>query len=101
MEKAEFRTVIHLQIGETHEYYGSPSSLYDKHTADELGIAQASLNNYFYKLPDSAEPIYTNNKCIIRKGILYVKPTTRGRKKNRIVRKKLYPTALFLESSGF
>ena len=50
MEKAEFRTVIHLQIGETHEYYGSPSSLYDKHTADELGIAQASLNNYFYKL---------------------------------------------------
>ena len=81
MEKSEFRTVIHLQIGEAHEYYGSPSSLYDKHTADELGIAQASLNNYFYKLPDDGEPIYTNNKCTIRKGILYVKPTTRGRKK--------------------
>lgn len=90
MEKAEFRTVIHLQIGETHEYYGSPSSLYDKHTADELGIAQASLNNYFYKLPDSAEPIYTNNKCIIRKGILYVKPTTRGRKKQNS-QKKVIP----------
>ena len=57
MEKSEFRTVIHLQIGEAHEYYGSQSSLYDKHTAYELGIAQASLN------------------------ILYVKPTTRGRKK--------------------
>ena len=27
------------------------------------------------------KPIYKNKKCTIRKGALYVKPTTRGRKK--------------------
>ncbi|MDL2306132.1 hypothetical protein LJC72_12490 [Bacteroides sp. OttesenSCG-928-D19] len=75
------RTVIHLQIGDKHEYFGSPSSLYDKHSSEELGISQASLNNYFYKLQEGVELIYTNSKCIIRKGTLYVKPTTRGRKK--------------------
>ena len=35
------RTVIHLQLGDVHEYFGSPSSMYDKHTSDELGISQA------------------------------------------------------------
>lgn len=78
------RTVIHLQLGDAHEYFGSPSSMYDKHTSDELGISQASLNNYFYKLPVDAEPTYRNSKCIIRKGLLYTKPSTRGRKKEAI-----------------
>jgi len=81
MEKNNERTVIHLELNGGHEYFGSPASLYDKHSPEELGITQASLNNYFYKLPDNAELIYTNNKCIIRKGQLYTKPTTRGRKK--------------------
>lgn len=75
------RTILHLQIGEQHEYFGSPASLYDKHTADEIGIAQASLNNYFSRLPDGKELIYRNKICTIRKGYLYVKPSTRGRKK--------------------
>jgi len=46
----EYRTIIHLEINEVHEYYGSPSSLYDKHTAEELGISKASLNNYYQKM---------------------------------------------------
>ncbi|MBQ4532756.1 MAG: hypothetical protein IJA24_05925 [Alistipes sp.] len=75
------RTILHLQIGESHEYFGSPASLYDKHSAEELGIAQASLNNYFSRLPDGEELIYRNKICVIRKGSLYVKPSTRGRKK--------------------
>lgn len=78
------RTVIHLELNGKHEYFGSPASMYDKHTSDELGIGQASLNNYFYKLPVDAELIYINSKCIIRKGQLYTKPTTRGRKKENI-----------------
>lgn len=77
----DYRSIIHLQIGDKHEYFGSPSSLYDKHTSDELGISKASLNNYFSKLSDEDAHIYQNNRCIIRKGMLYVKPSTRGRKK--------------------
>lgn len=75
------RTILHLQIGELHEYFGSPASLYDKHTSEEIGISQAALNNYFSKLPEGEEPIYRNKICVIRKGSLYVKPSTRGRKK--------------------
>ena len=75
------RTIIHLQIGESHEYFGSPSSLYDKYTSEELGITQAALNNYFSRLKNSTELIYKNKVCTIRKGLLYVKPSTRGRKK--------------------
>ena len=53
-------------------------SIFGKHTKEEIGISQAALNNYFSKLGDSDEPIYKNKKCSIRKGTLYVKPTTRG-----------------------
>lgn len=77
----ESRTIIHLEIDGKHEYFGSPSSLYDKYSNDELGISKAALNNYFYKLSDNAAQIYTNKYCTIRKGMLYVKPSTRGRKK--------------------
>ena len=82
MSPKEYRSILHLEINGCHEYYGSPSSLYDKHTPDELGITQASLNNYFSKLPKTAELVYTNKFCVIRKGALYVKPSTRGRKKS-------------------
>lgn len=30
-----------------YEFYGSPAALYSRHTADELGITQGGLNNYF------------------------------------------------------
>ena len=75
------RTVIHLEINGVHEYYGSPSSLYDKHTVEEIGITKSTLNNFFSKLPEGSPQIYENERCIIRKGKLYVKPSTRGRKK--------------------
>ena len=74
------RTILHLQIEDRHEYFGSPSSLFDKYTREEIGISQAALNNYFSKLREGDEPIYKNKKCTIRKGTLYVKPTTKGRK---------------------
>ncbi|MBO5865944.1 MAG: hypothetical protein J6Q73_07850 [Bacteroidaceae bacterium] len=75
------RTIVHLEIDGRHEYFGSPSSLFDKYTREEIGIGQAALNNYFSKLGENDESIYKNKKCTIRKGALYVKPTTRGRKK--------------------
>lgn len=80
-----YRTVIHLQWSvdgeEHHEYYGSISSLYDRHTSEELGITSASLNNYFHIHPDTTFKI-TKKGFIIRRGELYVKENNRGRKKS-------------------
>lgn len=77
----EYRTIIHLELNGRHEYFGSPASMYNKHTTEELGISKASLNNYFSKLSDNDPQLYQNGRCTIRKGKLYVKPSTRGRKK--------------------
>lgn len=78
----EQRTIIHLEMNGLHEYFGSPSSLYDKHTSDEIGISQAALNNYFSKNnKNESGCVYINKKCTIRKSKIYVKPSTRGRKK--------------------
>lgn len=78
------RNVIMLHILDTdiYEFYGSPASLYDCHEAKELLIAQTSLNNHFSKQAAAGKPlVYRNTYCEIRKGSIYVKPTTRGRKK--------------------
>ncbi len=78
------RNIIQLHILATDEYefYGSPASLYDKHTSDELLIAQNSLNNHFSKQQQAGDPlVYRNKYCEIRKACIYVKPSTRGRKK--------------------
>ncbi len=78
------RNIIQLHILSTDEYefFGSPASLFDKHTAVELQISQNSLNNHFSKQQLAGNPlIYRNSCCEIRKAELYVKPTTRGRKK--------------------
>ena len=75
------RTIIHLEINGKHEYFGSPSSLFDKHSSDEIGISQSGLNNYFSKMSkEGKEHVYINKKCTIRKGKIYVKSSTRGRK---------------------
>ena len=55
-----------------------------KHEAKELLIAQTSLNNHFSKMAAQGKDlVYKNAYCEIRKGCIYVKPTTRGRKKER------------------
>lgn len=74
-EKKE-RTVIHLQIGDVHEYYGSIANIYEFHTSEELGITYASLRNAGL----AADKPYQNAKCIIRKGVLKQKAGNRGRK---------------------
>lgn len=76
-EKKE-RTVIHLQMGDVHEYYGSIANIYEFHSAEELGITYGSLRNYGL----SADKPYANNRCIIRKGVLHQKAGGRGRKMN-------------------
>ena len=51
------RTIVHLEIDGRHEYFGSPSSLFDKYTREEIGIGQAALNNYFSKLDENEEAV--------------------------------------------
>lgn len=76
------RSVIQLHIltTDTYEFFGSPAALYDKHTAEELLIAQKSLNNFFSRCGDEPK-VYRNSVCEIRKGELYTKSSNRGRKK--------------------
>ena len=64
------RTIIHLDINNQHEYFGSPSSLYDKHSSDEIDITKAGLNNYFSEHREDEFVCYSNKKCVIRKGKL-------------------------------
>lgn len=78
-EKKE-RTVIHLQLGDVHEYYGSIANIYEFHSSEELGITYGSLRNYGL----SADKPYANNRCIIRKGVLRQKAGGRGIKKVNI-----------------
>ena len=54
----------------------------ETHSWEDIGIGQAAPNNYFSKLGEEVEAAYKNKKCNIRKGALYVRPTTRGRKKS-------------------
>lgn len=74
-EKKE-RTVIHLQMGDVHEYYGSIANIYEFHSAEELGITYGSLRNFGL----SPSKPYQNSKCTIRKGVLHQKAGGRGRK---------------------
>ncbi len=78
------RSVILLIKDERYEFYGSPASLFDKYSANDLAISQQGLNNYFSKIPDGQPMIYKNRICEIHKGSIYVKPTTRGRKKENV-----------------
>ena len=72
------RTVIHLQLIATNEhfYFGSLKALCDKFDPNVIGISYNSLRN---KPPKPGEP-YRNKKCIIRKGTLEAKSTSRGPK---------------------
>ena len=71
------------QMEQLKEVYESCYQVVFTSTKEEIGIGQAALNNYFSKLGENDKPIYKNKKCTIRKGTLYVKPTTRGRKKQK------------------
>ena len=75
MEKE--RTVIHLQIGDNHYYYGSVACLFEHHTSAEIGITYGALRNFGL----SAEKPYKTHKCIIRKGVLLSKEGNRGIRK--------------------
>lgn len=51
--------LLHLLESDTYEFYGSPASLFDKHEANELLIAQTSLNNHFSKMAAQEKSLFT------------------------------------------
>ena len=71
------RNVIYLEWKSGFEFYGSPSSMYDKHTDEELGIYIHSLNNVFCKLRKENKPLeyVTKTGYTIRKGEIILKET--------------------------
>ncbi len=64
-KKKQERKVIHLQMGEVHEYFGSISQLFKKYDADVLGISYYQVKN---RLANSG--MMQTDKCIIRIGWL-------------------------------
>lgn len=69
------RNVIYLEWKSGFEFYGSPSSMYDKHADEELGINIHSLNNVFYKLRKGNKSLeyVTKTGYTIRKGEIILK----------------------------
>ena len=66
-EKQE-RKVVHLQIGEQHEYFGSIEQLFRKYTKEDLGFSIFQVRN---NLKNKRKMI--SEKCVIRVGILQTK----------------------------
>lgn len=83
------RNVIYLEWKTGFEFFGSPASMYSKHTDEELGINIHSLNNVFCQLRKEYKPLeyVTKTGYIIRKGEIYMKET-KGKMKNTLRNKK-------------
>ena len=62
------RKVVHLQIGEHHEYFGSIEQLFCKYTKEELGFSIYQVRNNLRKLG-----VMESQTCIIRVGVLQTK----------------------------
>lgn len=77
------RNVIYLEWKTGFEFYGSPASMYSKHTEVELGINIHSLNNVFCQLRKEGKPLQyvTKTGFTIRKGEIILKETE-GKAKN-------------------
>lgn len=66
-EKQE-RKVVHLQIGDQHEYFGSIEQLFNKYDKNTLGFSIFQVRNNLKNLGEMKSEF-----CIIRVGILQTK----------------------------
>lgn len=66
-EKQE-RKVVHLQIGEHHEYFGSIEQLFRKYAKEDLGFSIFQVRNNLKN-----KKMMKSEKCIIRVGVLQTK----------------------------
>ena len=70
------RKVIHLHIDGEDYYFGSVSAIYSVFSKEQLGIGYGSLRNYGL----SSTKCYSNDKIIIKEGLLISSKGERGRK---------------------
>ena len=70
------RKVIHLHVDGEDYYFGSVSAIYSMFTKEQMGISHGSLRNYGL----SATKPYSNDKIIIKEGVLVSSKGERGRK---------------------
>ena len=66
------RTVIHLELGAEHHYFGSIKALCDHFGKEQIGITYKSLAN----IGITSDKPYRNKFCTIRKGTLLTAPKT-------------------------
>lgn len=66
-EKQE-RKVVHLQMGDQHEYFGSIEQLFCKYTKEQLGFSIYQVRNNLKKMGEMV-----SNLSIIRVGVLQTK----------------------------
>ena len=64
------RTVVHLQLGDAHEYYGNLKAMFGRHGQEELGVSYNYLKNFGL----SPEHPYVGKRCIVRRGIIVTSP---------------------------
>lgn len=62
------RKVVHLQMGEQHEYFGSIEQLFAKYTKEQLGFSIYQVRNNLKNKGIMQSPL-----CIIRVGVLQTK----------------------------
>lgn len=69
------RTVVHLQLGDAHEYYGNLKAMFDRHGQEELGVSYNYLKNFGL----SPEHPYAGRKCTVRRGTIVTSPRSAGK----------------------
>ena len=67
MDKQE-RKVVHRQMGDQHEYFGSIEQLFCKYTKEQLGFSIYQVRNNLKKMGEMV-----SNRSIIRVGVLQTK----------------------------
>ena len=68
MKEKQARKVVHLQINDTHEYFGSIEQLFCKYNKEQLGFSIYQVRNNLKK-----KGIMESELCVIRVGILQTK----------------------------
>lgn len=66
-EKQE-RKVVHLEIGDRHEYFGSIEQLFSRYSKEDLGFSIYQVRNNLRNLGEMR-----SENCIIRVGVLQTK----------------------------
>ena len=71
------RNVIYVEKDGRFEFFGSPSAVFEKYGAEEIGVTAPYINNIYCKLRKEGKPLeyISPTGYIFRKGEIILKPT--------------------------